>query len=274
MIIDKIINNNVVTAIDKSGNEAVLMGKGIGFGIKSGQSIDAERIEKKYVMDSHADVNRFEEVVKSIPMEHLDVSMDIISYAKEVLNNRLSSSIYISLTDHINFALERYLTGVMFENPLLNEIRNFYPREYLVGEYAIALIQKRMKILLPMDEVGSIALHFVNAEYNMGMGNTMHVTTLTQEILQIVEDEIGKYIDQMEMEYAEFIAHLKFLAYRIIKKEVVKEQEKELLGIMSSLYPKEYLISQKIAEFVKEHYEYDISDDAIASLILYIKRVI
>ena len=86
MIIDKIINNNVVTAIDKSGNEAVLMGKGIGFGIKSGQSIDAERIEKKYVMDSHADVNRFEEVVKSIPMEHLDVSMDIISYAKEVLN--------------------------------------------------------------------------------------------------------------------------------------------------------------------------------------------
>ena len=163
MIIDKVINNNVVTAVDKNGNEVVLMGKGIGFGIKSGQSIDAERIEKKYVMDSHADVNRFEEVVKSIPMEHLDVSMDIISYAKEVLNNRLSSSIYISLTDHINFALERYHSGVMFENPLLNEVRNFYPREYLVGEYAIALIQKRMKILLPMDEVGSIALHFVNA---------------------------------------------------------------------------------------------------------------
>ena len=107
----------------------------------------------------------------------------------------------------------------------------------------------------------------------MGMGNTMHVTTLTQEILQIVEHEIGKQIDQMEMEYAEFVTHLKYLAYRIVKKETVKAQEKDLLRVMSSWYQKEYLISQKIVAYVKIHYDYDISDDAVASLILYIKRI-
>ena len=52
MIIEKVINNNVITAVDDSGQELVLMGKGIGFQAKAGQSITEDRIEKKFVRDT------------------------------------------------------------------------------------------------------------------------------------------------------------------------------------------------------------------------------
>ena len=62
----------------------------------------------------------------------------------------------------------------------------------------------------------------------------------------------------------------KFVSNTCLSFDVVEKVRNNQLEIKDE----EYLISQKIAEFVKEHYEYDISDDAIASLILYIKRVI
>ena len=166
MIIEKVINNNVVTAIDEANQEVVLMGKGIGFQAKSGAVIINEKIEKKFVLSNKDELGKFQEVVGSIPIEHLDVCVDIINHATNVLGKRLGSSIYISLTDHINFALERYKTGIIFDNPLAQEVKSFYRNEYLVGEYAISLIEKALGITLPADEAASIAMHFVNAEYN------------------------------------------------------------------------------------------------------------
>lgn len=273
MIIEKVINNNVITAVDDSGQELVLMGKGIGFQTKAGRSITEDRIEKKFVMDTQVDIGKFGELLKSIPLEHLNVCMEIIEYASQVLNKRLSGSIYISLTDHINFALERYRTGLMFENPLLNEIRSFYPSEYLIGEYAVALLEDRMKVKLPVDEAGSIAMHFINAEYNASMSDTMHVTTLIREILRIVESETGIFLDDMEINHAEFVTHLKYLAHRIFKRATVGEPAEQLVKAVECLYERECAIGKQIASFIKREYDHDISDDELVNLTIYIRRV-
>ena len=39
MVIDKIINNNIVSAFDETGLEVVIMGRGIGFQMKRGQKV-------------------------------------------------------------------------------------------------------------------------------------------------------------------------------------------------------------------------------------------
>ena len=41
--------------------------------------------------------------------------------------------------------------------------------EYLIGEYAIAMIERKIGVTLPVDEAGFIALHIVNAEYNLSL---------------------------------------------------------------------------------------------------------
>ena len=161
MLVEKVINNNVVTAIDEANQEVVLMGKGIGFQAKPGKEIAREKIEKKFVLSNKAEIGKFEELVSAIPIEHLDVCIEIINYATNVLGKRISSSIYISLTDHINFALERYKTGIVFDNPLAQEVKSFYRNEYLVGEYAVTMIEQKLGIRLPGDEAASIAMHFL-----------------------------------------------------------------------------------------------------------------
>ena len=47
MIIQKVINNNVVSTFDSNGKEVILMGKGIGFRKKTGDELDKTKIEKK-----------------------------------------------------------------------------------------------------------------------------------------------------------------------------------------------------------------------------------
>ena len=273
MVIEKVINNNVATVMDDNQQEVVIMGKGIAFQMKPGQSVDENKIEKRFVLDSKSDMGRFGELVQSISMEHLEVCMSNIEYASQVLQRRLSNSIYLSLTDHINFALERYKSGMVFENPLLQEVRSFYPSEYLIGEYAIALMERDLGIKLPVDEAASIALHFVNAEYKTAMSDTMNITTLIRQILNIVEKELGTRLDELGLHYSRFITHLKFLAYRVFSGQMMKRQEDEFVEMVIRLYEKEYAISAKIAAFIKETYDHEISREEKAYLTIHIRRI-
>lgn len=273
MTIEKVINNNVVTAIDENDQEVVLMGKGIGFQAKQGETIPKEKIEKKFVLSNEDEIGKFQEVVGSIPIEHLDVCIEIINYASSVLGKRISSSIYISLTDHINFALERYKSGIVFENPLLTDVKSFYRNEYIVGEYAMAMIEKKLGITLPVDEAASIAMHFVNAEYNTEMSETMHITTLIREILELVEAELHVTMDDADISYGRFVAHLKFLAFRVFNDAQVPGQDKEYNDMVICLYPKSFSIVEKIADYMKEKYDYVMKLDEMVNMTIHIRRI-
>ena len=44
MVIEKVINNNIVSAYDDTGKEVVIMGRGIGFGTKPGREVAEQKI--------------------------------------------------------------------------------------------------------------------------------------------------------------------------------------------------------------------------------------
>ena len=67
-------------------------------------------------------------------------------------------------------------------------MRSFYHAEYLIGEYAIAMIERDLGVKLPVDEAASIALHIVNAEYDAPMGDTIKITNLIQQVLEVVRE--------------------------------------------------------------------------------------
>lgn len=270
--IEKVINNNVVIAIDALNQEVVLMGKGIGFQVKTGDSIEKNKIEKKFVLSNRDEIGKFEEVVETIPIEHLDVCIEIINYATEVLGKRLSSSIYISLTDHINFALERYKAGIFFDNPLAQEVKSFYRSEYLVGEYALALIKKELNVQLPVDEVASIALHFVNAEYSTAMSDTMHITSMIRDVIALVEKELNIRLDDSDFNYTRFITHLKFLAFRIVRDIQIEEQDAEYNEMVIGLYPKAFAIVSRIADYMERKYNYVMEVEEKVNMTVHIQR--
>lgn len=273
MIVEKIINNNVLSAIDGKNREIVVSGRGIAFKKRPGDQVDESKIEKIYVLSDEAEVDRFSELLKHLPMEHLNVSTEIIEYAQQVIRSPLSPSIYITLTDHVNFVVERFQKGMMFQNALLEEVKNFYPSEYLIGEYAIVLLQKKLGVNLPEDEAASIALHFVNAEYNTNMNNTMNITNLIKEVLDIVEQEFDVDLNELGLYYSRFVTHLKFLAQRIFTGQLLDSQEEEFIAMIERMYPREYECSRKIRDYIRTRYEQEITDEELAYLTVHIRRI-
>mgnify|MGYP002799806247 FL=1 len=240
MVIEKVINNNIVSAYDEDGREVVIMGRGIGFGVRAGAKIKESKIEKVFRIESRSVAEQLKELLIHKPLERVQISDDIISFAKSTLKLKLNQSIYVTLTDHINFAIDRYKKGINLENALLWEIKRFYPQEYELGEYSIRLIRDRLHVDLPEDEAGFIALHFVNAEYGTDIRDALHFPNQMKDILAIVTEELGIELDEGTLHYERFITHVKFLLQRVYRKELLPNEENELAEMMKVKYPKEY----------------------------------
>lgn len=130
MKIKKKLNNNVAVVTDKTGNEIIVMGKGITYDKKSGDCIDEEQVEKRFVLSNKDFSMKFQEILLDIPAKYLEASNCIIERAKKYLDAEIDDNIYISLTDHIHMAVKRYLDGMQVPNPLLLDIKRFYNKEY------------------------------------------------------------------------------------------------------------------------------------------------
>lgn len=273
MKITKVINNNVVCAFNEVNKEVVIMGKGLGFKAKEGMEIDELKIEKIFVMDSKSSIEKFKQLLENLPMEHFNVSNEIITYAKDILGVKINPNIYITLADHINFAVYRFKNGIQFSNPLLWEVKQFYKSEYLIGEYAVGLIEKKLGIRMNEDEAANIALHIVNAEYNTEMKDAMKFTNLIAEVLRIVEEFYKIELDENNLHYSRFITHLKFFCQRLFTNDLLKNNEDPLAEMIISSYPVEYNCSLKIKDYIEEKYHEKISQEELAYLTVYIKRI-
>ena len=177
MKILKIMNNNAVASKDDTDREIIVLGKGIGFKKHINDEIDETSIEKIFRLPD-ASKGQFEKLVEEIPYEYVKYSDEVIQYASNVLGRKLNKNIYITLTDHLNFAIERQKQGVHFKNALLWEIKKFYQEEYKIGLKAIELIKNEENIELPIDEAGFIALHIVNAAMDGKMCDSLNMPTM------------------------------------------------------------------------------------------------
>lgn len=273
MVIEKVINNNIISAFDEDGREVVIMGRGIGFGVRPGAVVRESKIEKVFRIESRSIAEQLKELLAHMPLEHVQISDDIISFAKSTLKLKLNQSIYVTLTDHINFAIDRYKKGINLENALLWEIKRFYPQEYELGKYSIELIGKRLHVELPEDEAGFIALHFVNAEYGTDIQDALHFPNQMKDILGIVTRELGIALDEGSLHYERFITHVKFLLQRVYRKELLPNEESELAEMMKIKYPKEYACSEKIAVYIEKTANCKLSGEEIMYLTIHIRRV-
>lgn len=273
IIIEKVINNNIISAYEKSGAEVIVMGHGIGFKKKQGEVVPADQISKIFRIKSRTLTEQFKELLANMPLERVRISDEIISHAKDHLKLKLNQSIYVTLTDHINFAIERVSQGIEPQNALLWEIKRFYPQEFQLGIYASELIHDRLGILLPEDEAGFIALHFVNAEYGTDIRDAVKFPDQMQAIVDIVEHDLGIMLDESSLHYERFVTHIKFLIQRIYRKELLSSEDRELSLMMQRKYPREYQCSVKVAEYIMKATGSRLSEEEIMYLSVHIRRV-
>lgn len=272
MRILKVINNNIVSALDKEKKEVILMGRGLGFQKKAGEEIDPAFAEKIFSLSGKS-ARRFEELVAAIPYEHIRLAEEIISYAGRQLPRKLSKNIYITLTDHLNYAITRHKNGIEMQNALLWEIQKFYHGEYLIGLKALEIVEHRTGAKLPVDEAAFIALHLVNAEMDMDLKESTPIPGMIKDILNIIRLTMRIELDENSLSYERLVTHLKFYLQRVIKKEVYTDLDKSVFGTILEHCSKEYDCALKIEGYVKTKMGHDTSQEELIYLTIHINRV-
>lgn len=84
------------------------MGRGIAFQKRRGDEVDESQIEKIFVTENKSVNEKLLALVNDIPVKYLEISEEIIKYAEDRLDTKLNENIYLTLTDHISFAINRY----------------------------------------------------------------------------------------------------------------------------------------------------------------------
>ncbi|WP_340639993.1 BglG family transcription antiterminator LicT [Bacillus atrophaeus] len=274
MKIAKVYNNNVVSVINEHDKESVIMGRGIAFQKKTGDKVDEGRIEKIFTLENKDVSEKFKTLLYEIPLECMEVSEEIISYAKMRLGKKINDSIYVSLTDHINFAIERHKKGLDIKNALLWETKRLYKEEFSIGKEALLMVEKKTGISLPEDEAGFIALHIVNAELNEEMPNIISITKVMQEILSIVKYHFNIEFDEESLYYYRFVTHLKFFAQRLFNGTYMESSDDFLFETVKEKYHRAYKCTEKIKQYIQKEYDHELTSEELLYLTIHIERVV
>ena len=184
MKVTRIINNNVVAAVDDYNQELVLMGSGIGFKKKIGDLVDPDSVERQFARFDEQQALNFQRLAQEVPYEYMHMTNEIVAYAQISLNKELNEEIYICLMDHLNFAINRTKQGIYLPNSMLWEIKHYYNHEYRIGAEAISIVKKYAGVTLPADEAGFIAMHILNAEMDLDMERSKLMTRIIQDVLR------------------------------------------------------------------------------------------
>lgn len=274
MKIAKILNSNAVLGIDDNGDEVILTGKGIGYNHKKDEAVLLDAIEKVFILTDKNVNKNFLKLVKDTPQDYFEVSSSIIEYAKEHLKGELNEYIFIALTDHINFAIQRYKQGVNIQNRLLWEVKKFYPDEFKVGEYGVKYMNEKFNINLPEEEAGNIGFHFVNAQTNeCDMYKTMMITNMLKDILNIVKLHFKIAFDKESINYIRFITHLQFFCQRLLDNKVNASNDDFLYEQIKFKYPLELECAERVSNYVKSTMGKSITKDEMVYLTIHINRV-
>ncbi|WP_314575455.1 BglG family transcription antiterminator LicT [Enterococcus gilvus] len=272
--IKKIFNNNVVLVIDTKGLERILIGRGIAFKKRVGETVEKAKIEKTFVVDSPNVADRFVQLIEEVPINRLEMVTLIIKSAEAELERTFDGNTYIGLADHINYAVNRFRNGEMIQNALLLEIKKFYPREFASGLKALEQISYYEGIELNEDEAGFIALHFINGGLNNDTTQTLLTTEMLQKVVLIVEDCLGIELDTESLNYVRFVTHLKFFIQRVIINEPRQESVPEMFEQVVQFYPKATESVGIIKHYLQEKLACRIYPEEEMYLILHVQRLI
>ncbi|EGQ8194982.1 PRD domain-containing protein [Vibrio parahaemolyticus] len=276
MHVSKVLNNNVLISNDSSQREVVVMGRGIGFQMKPGMEIAADKIEKVFTLaksDDDTIDNRYRELLEEIPLELLTATEQIVELAQVTLSGELHPSIRISLADHIHFAIERLRSGKVVKNGMLWEIKQLYPMEYSVGLKALALLKSASGVSFSEDEAGFIALHLVNAQLNEDMNSTISVTNLIRDIVHMIKYNLGLDLNEDSDEFRRLVTHLKFFVHRLIHQTTISDEDDSLFQSVRSKYPAAFSSVEKISRYVDKKFSHAMTSEEMMFLTIHVERV-
>lgn len=272
MRIQKILNNNVVQTSNKNKDELIVMGRGIAFQGKVGDTIDEEKIQKTFILKD--DDSMFADIYKELSTEEIDTVFSIVKLAEEKLQQNFESHVYITLGDHLHYAIERQKDNMPLTNPLAWEVRRLYKAEYQIGVQALDIIEERTGVRLVETEASAIALHLINAQKEgHRMEQTMRMLKIVQGVLNIVRLHFGYDFDEDSFAYQRFVTHLQYFAQRVNSNLQQGSNDSFLYEQVRDTYPQSFKCSEKIKQYIESTYDFPVGREEQVYLTIHIQKL-
>lgn len=274
MIVAKVLNNNIAVAVDDEGRDVIVMGCGVAFKKRRGDVVDEAKVDRLFTQDVSELSRRFGEMISEIPEEYFEAAQSIIGNAKMRLGRNLDDNLYLTLTDHIHFSIERCRQGITIRNRLLFETKMLYREEFECACEAVSYLDKRFDVELPQDEAAFIALHLVNADSGASMDNTFQITRMVQGINSLIRNYFKIEIDTESLDYYRLMIHLKLFASRIVSGDGgTAVHDRRLFDMVRQQYAGSFACAKQVASFIQKMYGHHVSEDELMYLTIHLERV-
>lgn len=269
----KTLNNNVVVAKDDI-EEVILIGKGIGFNKKMGSLIteaDQNKVEKIYELKGYHEQERYKTLVHIADDNTLKVILEVVNEIDKSTRGAINDDILLSLTDHIIFAMKRLQDGIQIANPFLQETKALYPREFEIAEFVVALLNEKLGVTFPYQEVGFIALHIHSSINNHTLHEMSLMTEVVTRAVHIIEHDLKVQIDKESLMYTRFVRHISFAVQRVMNDDRVPDQT-NLDKLLKIQYPFCYSTAVKIVKMMQTHLKKPVYESELVYLTMHIQH--
>lgn len=268
--ITKILNHNSFMGIEsKNDQECLIMGKGVAFGKKVGQTVSVTGDARVYSLKELTDRGEAKEIIKSVSPLCLELANEVLDQAEEEFG-KVDRSILFTMADHLDFAVRRIQNGEQISNPLTDDIRIMFYKEYKVAGCIRDLLKEKLGIRIDEHEIGYIALHVHAAIVDENVSQAMGIARTVRECICMVEEETGKSIDVMSLSYNRLMNHVRYMVARAIHGEKLKMS---LNDYMSVKFPGPYMTAEKICRKMEKSLKLPIPDIEIGYLAMHLERM-
>ncbi|WP_255770509.1 glucose PTS transporter transcription antiterminator GlcT [Oceanobacillus alkalisoli] len=268
----KALNNNVVMAEHPDEGEVIVIGKGIGFNRKEGDSLSAAQAEKLFVLKNEKEQEQYKKLLPQIDEAWQSAIIEAIGHISERVSGKLNEHIHIGLTDHLLLAMERVRSGHTIVNPFLTETVTLYPFEQGLAKDAVEIIGEKTGIYLPKDEIGFITLHIHSALMNKELGEVNRHSQLVTKLIHFIESDFELELDKESLDYMRLVRHLRFTIERVVQGEKVQEPEK-IAQLLKYEYPLCYNLAWKLIKVMQEFLKKKVYDAEAVYLTMHLQRL-
>lgn len=263
----RVLNNNALLVIDqKTGQEKIYLGKGIGFCKKSNEVLKEICNAKEYALTSDKIENQ---TVNTIEPVYLEAAGVIIEEAETVFGY-INRGILLLLAEHISFAVKRIEENIHIDNPFISDIKVVFMQEYMVAQKVKEKLERLTGYEMSEGEMGFIALHIHSGLVGEAVSETLRNTQIIDHCMQIITQKSGCRIFVDSLTYNRLVTHLYYMLDRVKKNEAVKL---ELNCFIRKQYPESWGIAKEIYAYIESSLHKKIDEQEIGFLAIYIERL-
>lgn len=264
-VVKHILNNSSII-VDGFLTERILMGKGIGFGLKPGAILPAGTVyDKSYqLLDKASDFHR---IIQGYDENIVVMVMDTIEQIMQQHSGQFTTMDLVTLADHLAAMFLRLKNGEAIVSFFSFETKTIYHESFAKANDIAWIIQNEHQVQLPEAEIAYIALYLENINGHKSKREVELMSVILAQISDLFESQAPPF-DKQSLAYSRFLIHIHLLVQsaQFRKKALNSAINKAIL----MTYHDYKTLAQQVLEIIKNETGYPLSDVELVYLVIHL----